>query len=100
MSLGANPLTAFFRVTLPLTVPGLLGGILLVFSLAMTAFATPLVMGGARSPMLSTLVYRFALTTYDWAGAAAVACVLAVIAIAFVAVQKYAAHLWARSHER
>lgn len=100
LSLGANPVTAFLRVILPMSLPGLLSGVLLVFSLAMTAFATPLVMGGARSPMLSTLVYRFALTTYDWAGAAAVSLVLAVIAIAFVAVQKIVSLRWMKSHER
>ncbi|MHC9237780.1 ABC transporter permease [Pseudooceanicola sp. 502str34] len=99
LSLGANPLVAFFRVILPMTVPGLLSGVLLVFSLAITAFATPLVMGGARTPLLSTLVYRYALTSYDWASAAAVAFVLAVIAVAFVAVQKTVARMWMSRHE-
>lgn len=100
LSLGANPLTAFFRVVLPMSIPGLLSGVFLVFSLAITAFATPLVMGGARSPMLSTLVYRYALTNYNWSAAAAVALVLATIAITFVAIQKIAVVMWMRSNER
>lgn len=100
LSLGANPIVTFFKVILPITVPGLLSGVLLVFSLSITAFATPLLLGGARAPMLATLVYRYALSTYNWSGAAAVALVLAVIAIAFVTIQKTLAYMWSRSHER
>lgn len=97
-SLGANPLVTFFRVTLPVTVPGLLSGVLLVFSLAMTAFATPLILGGARSPLLTTLLYRFVFSTYDWAAAAAVATVLAIIAVLFVTIQRFMAQMWMKSH--
>lgn len=98
-SLGANPLTTFFRVTLPVSVPGLLSGVLLVFSLAMTAFATPLILGGARTPLLTTLLYRYVFSSYDWAAAAAVAIVLAVLAILFVTLQRVLARIWLRSHD-
>lgn len=97
-SLGANPIVTFFRVTLPITIPGLLSGVLLVFSLAVTAFATPLILGGARSPLLTTLLYRYVFSTYDWAAAAAVAVVLAVIALAFVTVQRLLAQVWLKAH--
>lgn len=97
-SLGANPIVTFFRVTLPVTIPGLLSGVLLVFSLAVTAFATPLILGGARSPLLTTLLYRYVFSTYDWAAAAAVAVVLAVIALAFVTVQRLLAQVWLKAH--
>lgn len=97
-SLGANPIVTFFRVTLPVTIPGLLSGVLLVFSLAITAFATPLILGGARAPLLTTLLYRYVFSTYDWAAAAAVAVVLALIAIAFVTLQRVLAQMWMKAH--
>lgn len=97
-SLGANPIVTFFRVTRPITLPGLLSGMLLVFSLAMTAFATPQILGGARSPLLTTLLYRYVFSTYDWAAAAAVAVLLAAIAIAFVTVQRLLARVWLKAN--
>lgn len=97
-SLGANPLVTFFRVTLPVTIPGLLSGVLLVFSLAVTAFATPLILGGARAPLLTTLLYRYVFSTYNWAAAAAVAVVLAVVALAFVTLQRALSNKWMKAH--
>lgn len=98
LSLGANPLRTFFAVTLPVSIPGLLSGVLLVFSLAITAFATPQILGGARSPMLTTLLYRNVFSTYDWAAAAAIAILLALLAIGFVTLQRLAGRLWEKSH--
>ena len=98
-SLGANPLTTFLKVTLPVTVPGLLSGVLMVFSLAITAFATPMILGGPQSPMLTTLLYRYVFSTYDWAAAAAVAIVLSALAIAFVILQRAVGRTWMRSHD-
>jgi len=97
-SLGANPAVTFLRVIVPVTIPGLLSGVLLVFSLAVTAFATPLILGGARSPLLTTLLYRYVFSTYNWAAAAAIAVVLAVIALAFVTLQRIATRIWLKSH--
>lgn len=92
-SLGANPLVTFFKVTIPVTIPGLLAGALMVFSLAVTAFATPMLLGGPKVPMLTTLLYRYVFSTYDWAAAAAVAIVLCVIALAFVILQRAVARV-------
>ncbi|MTI16509.1 ABC transporter permease [Rhodobacteraceae bacterium RKSG542] len=97
LSLGANPLTTFFRVIVPMSIPGLLSGTLMVFSLAITAFATPLLLGGGRTPMMTTLVYSFAFTTFEWDKAAAVGIVLAVLALFFVCVQRWAAKVGLKS---
>ena len=96
LSLGANPVVTFLRVTLPTTLPGLLSGVLLVFSLAMTAFATPLILGGARTPLLTTLLYRYVFSTYDWSAAAAVAAVLGALALAFVTLHRLLTRYWMR----
>ena len=89
MSLGANPLTTFFRIVMPISFPGLLTGTLLVFALALTAFATPLLLGGGRTPLLTTLIYSFAFTTFDWSAAAAVGLILIFLALIFVWLQRW-----------
>ena len=98
-SLGANPFVTFVRVTLPLSLPGLLSGTLLVFALAMTAFATPLLLGGGRTPLLTTLMYSYAYTLYDWNRAAAVALILVVLAIFFFSIQRFYAQIKMKSYE-
>ena len=46
MSLGAGRLRTFLAVTLPLSMPGVIGGFLLCFSIAISAYATPAILGG------------------------------------------------------
>ncbi len=88
-SLGASPAAVFLRVMLPATLPGLLTGTLLVFSLAMTAFATPFLLGGTRAPLLTTLLYRYAFVTFDWAKAAAIGGILLVLGAGFVLLHRW-----------
>ncbi|WP_300583035.1 ABC transporter permease [Marivita sp.] len=99
MSLGANPVTTFVRVVIPISVPGLLTGILLVFALALTAFAIPLLLGGGRAPLLTTLIYTFAFTTFDWSAAAAVGVVLVILALSFVWLQRWVGQKVMKSYE-
>ncbi|MEM8550936.1 MAG: ABC transporter permease [Pseudomonadota bacterium] len=89
-SLGANPASVFWRILMPMTLPGLLTGTLLVFSLAMTAFATPILLGGTRSPVLTVLLYRYAFTLFDWPKAAAVAAILLAMGGAFLILYRVA----------
>ncbi len=56
-SLGANKVQTFLRVTLPLSVPGILAAILLSFLGGITSFVTPLIMGGGRFLFVSNLIY-------------------------------------------
>ena len=97
-SLGASPVSVFWRVVVPLTLPGLLTGTLLVFSLAMTAFATPFLLGGGRTPILTTLLYQYAFTLYDWRLAAAIGIVLLALGILFVTVHRFVSSRGMRSY--
>ena len=87
-SLGSSPPGVFFRVMVPMTLPGLFAGILLVFALAMTAFATPWLLGGTRSPVLTSLLYRYAFVSFDLPRALAIAGILLVLGIAFLVLHR------------
>ena len=88
-SLGASPVGVFWRVVVPMTLPGLLTGTLLVFSLAMTAFATPFLLGGGRTPILTTLLYEYAFSLYDWTKAATIGVVLLGLGALFVTLHRF-----------
>lgn len=65
-SLGAEQHTVFAKVVLPQIMPGVLSGALTVFALSMSAFATPALLGGRTTKMISTAVYDEFLTTFNW----------------------------------
>jgi putative spermidine/putrescine transport system permease protein len=77
--LGAGPVRAFLRVTLPLTLPGIAAGSMLVFALTVAAFVTPALMGGPSLIVLSTLIYQQMTVTLEWGFGAAVAAILLVV---------------------
>jgi len=74
--LYANDFQAFRRVILPLTMPGILAGSLLVFIPCLGAFVTPDILGGARTVMLGNLIQQQFLTARDWPFGSAVSFVL------------------------
>jgi putative spermidine/putrescine transport system permease protein len=76
LSLGAKPTTAFFRVYLPLSMPGIAAGCLLVFILAIGYYITPALVGGQADQMISYFVAFFTLETVNWGMAAALGSVL------------------------
>lgn len=80
--LGASKITIFLRVILPLTMPGILAGIILVFLPAMTLFFVPVMLGGAKSLLLGNLIQNQFLTLNNWPmGAAISVCLLLIMAI-------------------
>jgi putative spermidine/putrescine transport system permease protein len=85
-SLGASPLIAFLKVTLPLSLPGILAGSVLVFTMAMSAFVTPAVLGGSRVRVVAYLVYEEFLQMLNWPFGAALALVLVVLTMTIVLV--------------
>ena len=58
MSLGASRTRTFFNVVLPLSLPGIAGGFILVFSIAISAYATPAILGGPATQVAATAIYR------------------------------------------
>jgi putative spermidine/putrescine transport system permease protein len=76
LGMGARPLTAFRRVTLPLSLPGVVAGSLLCFILGMNAYATPVLLGGPRFQMMAPLVYTQISEQANWPLGGALAFVL------------------------
>jgi putative spermidine/putrescine transport system permease protein len=67
------------EITIPLSLPGILTGSLLVFILSASAYATPSLLGGLRISMLAVEVFNQAITMFDWAEAAVISTVLFVM---------------------
>jgi len=65
-TLGASPLTVVRLVFLPLSLPGLVAGIIIVFSLSMSAYVTPALMGGSNANTVTTLIYQQFVIVYNW----------------------------------
>ncbi|GAA3654182.1 ABC transporter permease [Nonomuraea antimicrobica] len=77
--LGAGGWTCFWRITLPLSAPGMLAGAMIVFSLTASSFVTPAILGGPKVKLMPYFVYTQATTTLDWPYAAAIGFVLVVV---------------------
>jgi putative spermidine/putrescine transport system permease protein len=88
--LGARGWTIFRRVTLPLTVQGVIAGSQLVFALAISAFATPTLLGGGRVQVLASQIYSD-VGGLDWPSAAVSSYVL--LALALIAIGLFSALL-------
>lgn len=85
-TLGASPVVAFLKVVLPLTVPGIVAGVALVFSLSVSAYVVPSLLIGERYPTLSTTIAKAYLLARDPVFGAAAGVVLLAIALAVVTV--------------
>lgn len=77
-SLGARPIRAFLEVYLPLSLPGVFAGALIVFILALGFYITPVLLGGPSSTMLSSLVQQQVLSLLNWGRGGAMGVVLLV----------------------
>lgn len=86
-NLGASPGAALRLVTLPLARQGIAAGCLLVLALAVGAFATPSLVGGARAQVAATAIYEQTLELLDWPFAAALSTVLLVLVLAVALLQ-------------
>jgi putative spermidine/putrescine transport system permease protein len=95
-NLGASWGQMFTRTILPLSMPGLLSGALLVFSVSMSAFVTPALMGGRRSRMVGQQIYEEVLSAYNWPGAASLTIVLALLMLGLVGLALWASRRRAR----
>jgi putative spermidine/putrescine transport system permease protein len=77
---GATPTHTFLRVTLPLSLPGIVSGSLLVFSLSITAYALPALLGGAKLKLIAALAYDAMLVGYNWPFGSAIGIFMGVVA--------------------
>ena len=85
-SLGAPPFTAFRRVYLPQTLPGVAAGCLMVFIQALGYYITPALVGGAEDQMISYFIAFYASRTVNWGMAAALSIMLLAATLALYAV--------------
>ena len=79
--LGAKPSTTFLTVTLPLTIPGIIAGSLLVFIPATGEFVIPDLLGGGNVLMIGRLLYNEFTANHDWPVASAVAIILLIVLV-------------------
>lgn len=75
-SLGGSPLHVFWRVFLPLSLPGMIAGMVLVFVLTLGFYITPELLGGGRTYMVSMLVSRNIEVYNEWGAASSISVVL------------------------
>ncbi len=75
-NLGAGNLQAFLCVTLPLSLPGVMAGVLITFILSLGFYITPALVGGPSTLMMSTLIGQQTTELLDWPFAGALAAVL------------------------
>jgi putative spermidine/putrescine transport system permease protein len=88
-SLGANGFTAFRRVYLPQTLPGISAGCLIVYILALGYYVTPALVGGAKDQMVSTFIANYTNVTLNWGQASALAVLLLlIVAVLFLFYQR------------
>lgn len=89
-SLGAHPLLVFWKVFLPLSLPGVLAGCTLVFVLSLGFYITPELLGGGRTIMVSMMVSRNVELYDQWGAASAVGMVLlAAVGVILFAVSRF-----------
>ncbi|RVT98609.1 ABC transporter permease [Rhodovarius crocodyli] len=79
--MGASPATVFLKVFMPLTLHGVIAGVLITFILALGFFVTPALMGGPGDIMIAMLIEREVELTYNWPTAALMTIVLLTVTL-------------------
>ncbi|MFQ6163459.1 ABC transporter permease [Sinorhizobium meliloti] len=85
-NLGAGGWTVFWRITLPLSLPGVFAGALMTFILSLGFYVTPALIGGPGTLMMATLIGQQATELLDWPFAGALSAVLLAATLLLVAV--------------
>ena len=90
--LGATPARTFLRVTLPLTMTGVLTGILLFFTPTFGAFVTPLLLGSTESIMIGNVIETQFGEAFNWPYGSALSCIVVVtVVVLLVLFNRYVA---------
>jgi spermidine/putrescine transport system permease protein len=90
--LGASAPATFWRITLPLTAPGVAAGAVFVFVLSIGNFVTPDLLGGGKFQMVGNLIYDQFLTARDWPFGSALSVILIAIMLLLLFAQAIAAN--------
>ena len=81
-SLGASPMTTFRKVVFPLSTPGIISGCVLVFTMSMTSYVTPKLLGGSKFRMMATMAVQEINVNFDWGAASAISYILLAVILA------------------
>jgi spermidine/putrescine transport system permease protein len=85
--LGARPFRVFVEVLLPLSMPGVVSGCIMVFLLTMSAYVTPQLLGGPQGIMIGNIIASQFLSSNDWAFGSALSVILVlVVMLLFLAI--------------
>lgn len=82
--LGSSKFEAFWKVTFPLSMSGIVAGSLFVFLLSFSSYVTPRLLGGGKVMVITMLIYQQAMLLLNWPFAAAVAVILLILSIILV----------------
>ncbi|APC96237.1 ABC transporter permease [Francisella frigiditurris] len=77
--LGSKPINSFFKITLPLSMPGLISGSLLIFVPAVGEVVVPQIMGGKNTLMIGNIIWEEFFTSNNWGISAAISMLLIII---------------------
>jgi putative spermidine/putrescine transport system permease protein len=83
--LGAGPYATFRHVTLPLCMPGVIGGAVMVFTLAVSSYVTPALLSGGRVTVFSMLIFQQYSSVFDFNYGGALSMTLLVVTLMLVA---------------
>lgn len=100
---GANSVRAWFHVFLPLSLPGVVAGLLLTFVTSLGFFITPALLGGQKDTMIAQWIVVLVNRILDWQGAAALSVLLLAVTLIVLGIYNWAfgtEQLWGGTHER
>lgn len=82
--MGSGPVRIFTRITLPLSMPGVMAGSLLVFIISLGFFITPALLGGRKDLMMANLVDFYTRETLNWTLASSISVVLLILSLLLI----------------
>ena len=82
--LGADPVQTFWKVIWPLSLPGVLNGVMMVFLLALSSFVIPKLLGGGQYMLIGNLIESQFISVGDWNFGSAISLILAVLILIFL----------------
>lgn len=97
MTVGATPLSAFRRVTLPLSIPGIMAGSVLAFGINVESFIVPILLGGGRVRFMSVAAYETATVSNNLPFAATIGVILLIVTMVMLGFYQWAVRSAGRS---